>query len=166
MLTPTAMAAPHSPKAEMRASMRAVRAGCDPAWGARLAGHVLDRCAPAPGTVVAGFWPLPGEIDVRPLLLALLGRGHVVALPDTPARGHGLTFHRWRPGTRLLPARFGTLRPVPDPVTPDILLVPLLAFDHTGHRLGYGAGYYDRTLAELAGSRAIGCAFAAQEVAR
>jgi len=162
---PTAMAAPHLSKPELRAAMRQIRAGCDPAWGVRLAGHVLNRCPPSPGQVVAGFWPLPGEIDIRPLLLALAGRGHAVALPDMPARGQRLTFHRWRQGGRMIPERFGTLRPEPDPVTPDVLLVPLLAFDRRGRRLGYGAGYYDLTLAELAGSRAIGCAFAAQEVA-
>src|SRR4051794_15854855 len=138
---------------------------CAPAGGARLAGPVLTRCPPLPGQVVSGFWPLPGEIDIRPLLLVLAGRGHVVALPDLPERGQRLTFHRWRPGGRLIPERFGTFRPEPDPVTPDLLLVPLLAFDRTGHRLGYGAGYYDRTLEELEGSRAIGCAFAVQEVA-
>lgn len=165
MQTPTAMAAPHSSKSELRAAMTRVRARCDPVWGSRLAGHVLNRLAPRPGEVVSGFWPLAGEIDVRPLLLALLGRGHVVALPETPARGQPLTFHRWRPGEDMILERFGTLRPGNDPVVPDLLLVPLLAFDRTLHRLGYGAAFYDRTLAGLPGSRTIGCAFAAQQVA-
>lgn len=152
-------------KAALRSQMRARRRGCDPAWGMRLAGHVLSCCPPPAGAVVAGFWPLADEIDVRPLLLALLGRGHCVVLPETPKPGQALIFHRWRPGRALLPGRFGTLRPEPDPVIPDLLLVPLLAFDRSGHRLGYGAGYYDRTLEALAGRRAIGCAFAVQEVA-
>ena len=148
----------------MRTAALAARAGGDPVWGDRLAGHVLNHCPPPPGAVVAGFWPLAGEIDIRPLLLALAGRGHVIALPETPPRGQELRFRRWRPGDPLLPERFGTLRPDGPVIVPDVLLVPLLAFDRAGRRLGYGGGYYDRTLAALPGRRTIGCAFAAQEV--
>ena len=137
----------------------------DPAWGALLAAHVLERCPPAPGQTVAGFWPMPGEIDIRPLLLELHRRGNPVALPVTPPRGQPLAFHRWRPGDSMAAGRFGTMRPIGDPMTPGMLLVPLLAFDASGRRLGYGAGYYDRTLALLPGRRTIGCAFAAQQVA-
>jgi 5-formyltetrahydrofolate cyclo-ligase len=126
---------------------------------------VLDVCPPAPGQVVAGFWPIGGEIDIRPLLLGLAGRGHVIALPDMPRRGERLTFHRWRQGDRLIPERFGTFRPQDDPVVPDYLLVPLLGFDRAGWRIGYGGGFYDRTLEALPGRRTVGCAFAAQEVA-
>ena len=118
-----------------------------------------------PGAVVAGFWPLAGEIDIRPLLLALHQRRHLLALPFTPPRGQPLTFHRWLPGEALVPGRFGTAHPVSAAVTPDVLLVPLLAFDERGNRLGYGGGYYDRTLAALPGTLTIGCAFAAQHVA-
>jgi len=164
MQTPTAMAAPHFPKSALRETILRARAGCDPAWGMRLAGHVLNRCPPLPGQIVSGFWPIGDEIDIRPLLLALAGRGHVLALPATPRRGDPLTFHRWRPGERLIPERFGTFRPEADPVVPDLLLVPLLAFDRAGWRLGYGGGFYDRTLAGLPGRRTIGCAFAAQQI--
>jgi len=164
------MAAPHTDlslddlKAAARTQALAARAGCDPAVGAALAAHVLRDAPPPPGAVVAGFWPLDGEIDIRPLLHALAERGHAVVLPVTPRRGGPLTFRRWRPGDGMASGRFGTAIPVGEPMTPDFLLVPLLAFDRRGRRLGYGAGFYDRTLAGLPGARTLGCAFAAQEV--
>jgi 5-formyltetrahydrofolate cyclo-ligase len=126
--------------------------------------HVLAAGLIPRGAVVAGFWPLPGEIDVRPLLDALAA-DHVLALPRTPPRGQALRFHSWHPGDRLRAERFGTMTADGAEVMPTVLLVPLLAFDRQGHRLGYGGGYYDRTLAGLPDALTIGCAFAAQEVA-
>jgi 5-formyltetrahydrofolate cyclo-ligase len=126
---------------------------------------VLADCPPPPGAVVAGFWPMGTEIDIRPLLQALEARGHALALPVTPKRGQPLGFRRWRFGEALAHGPMGTRQPAAgEAVTPDWLLVPLLAFDRAGRRLGYGGGYYDRTLAGLPGALAIGCAFAAQEV--
>ncbi len=151
-------------KQQQRAAAIAARAGQDPAVGLHLAGHLLAGWRFRPGSVIAGFWPLAGEIDIRPLLLALAGRGHPIVLPVTPARGNPLSFQRWRPGDVLVRERFGTVRPTGEPMTPDLLLVPLLAFDGKGRRLGYGGGFYDRTLAGLPGRIAIGCAFAAQRV--
>lgn len=152
-------------KRAARAIARAQRRTLDPiACGHALTNHVLRDVALPPGAAVAGFWPLHDEIDIRPLLHALQARGHPVALPATPARGQPLTFHRWRPGEALIQERFGTMRPTGDVLVPDLLLIPLLAFDAAGGRLGYGGGFYDRTLARLPGRPRIGCAFAAQQV--
>ena len=164
------MAAPHlisTLKAAARRAALAARAGQDPALGARLARHLLDAFPPPLGAVVSGFWPLDGEIDLRPLLHALAGRGHPVALPVTPPRGRPLRFARWRPGDPLVPGRFGTLHPLGEDLAPDVLLVPLLAFDARGNRLGYGGGYYDRTLAAWPGSEppvTVGIAYEACRV--
>ncbi len=161
------MAAPHLShlKKEARQVAYAARESANPALGVRLAGHALWHCPPRSGAAVAGFWPLPGEIDLRPLLLALAGRGHLILLPETPPRGERLRFRRWRPGDALVPGRWGTSHPEGAEAEPDFVLVPLLAWDGVGRRLGYGGGYYDRTLAALPGRFRLGCAFACQRVA-
>jgi 5-formyltetrahydrofolate cyclo-ligase len=122
------------------------------------------------GTVVSAYWPLGDEIDPRPLMLALHSLGHRLVLPAIRAAGEPLDFRAWQPGEPLVPAGFGTQEPaatVPS-VAPSVLLVPLLAFDAAGYRLGYGGGFYDRSLALLhaAGDTlAVGLAYADQQVA-
>ncbi len=101
------------------------------------------------GAVVAAFFPLHHELDPLPLVEALRERGVITALPVVVAPGRPLAFHRWAPGDALVVRRFGVSEPVSThEVEPDWILVPLLAWDLGGNRLGYGGGYYDRTLAQ------------------
>lgn len=137
-----------------------------PDFATRIAG--ADLPAPA-GTVVAGYWPMTGEADPRGLMAALHARGARLSLPCVPGRDMALVFRDWSFGEALVPGAFGTHEPGPaaPPLVPDVLLVPLLAFDAAGYRLGYGGGYYDRTLADLRKTHpvvAIGVAFGGQEV--
>ncbi len=152
-------------KAEARGLALARRAAADPSAGALLCEVVLHEAPPPDGAVIAGYWPMGTEIDIRPLLQALCVRGHALALPVTPRRGQALRFRRWNWGEALEAGPFGTHQPgAGEFVTPDFLLVPLLAFDRAGRRLGYGGGYYDRTLAALPRTVALGVAYAMQEV--
>jgi len=123
----------------------------------------------APGTIVSGFMPLKSEINPLPLLQELAEAGARLALPAVAGRGRPLIMRAWKFGAPLDRGQWGIREPKPDApeVEPDILLVPLLAFDREGFRLGYGAGYYDMTIHRLRALRpvtAIGIAFAAQEV--
>jgi 5-formyltetrahydrofolate cyclo-ligase len=151
-------------KRAVRQRMLAAREAWDPSCGVALAEHALRQMPPPAGAVVSGFWPMGQEIDIRPLLVALHERGHRIVLPETPKRGNPLIFRLWCPDAVMVPERFGTARPDGPLLAPDFLLVPLLAFDRRGYRVGYGAGYYDRTLAALPGRTRLGVAYAAQEL--
>ena len=122
------------------------------------------------GCVIGGYWPLPGELDIRPLLKACHAQGHELALPCTPRKGYPLIFRAWTPDDSLKAGPYGTREPFPEKkeILPNLVLVPLLAFTQHGERLGYGGGFYDRTLAALkehAEVFACGIAYAAQEAA-
>jgi 5-formyltetrahydrofolate cyclo-ligase len=152
-------------KRTARAAARAVLERCDPAAGRAVGAQIMANLPlPAPA-VVAGFYPIGRELDLTPLLHQLRQAGYRVALPYTPPLGAPLNFHRWHEEDDLVPERFGTMRSNGPEVDPAILLVPLLAFDRRGHRLGYGGGYYDRTIAARPGVCTIGCAYAALELA-
>ncbi|HSA82444.1 MAG TPA: 5-formyltetrahydrofolate cyclo-ligase [Geminicoccaceae bacterium] len=158
-------------KAELRALLLARRrAAPGPAAAVAVADRLLHEIDVPQGAVVSGYWPLAGELDPRPCLHRLAARGHPLALPRMQGQGQPLAFHPWRRDDPLTLGRFGVMQPDPTQplVTPDVLLVPLLGFDRRGHRLGYGKGYYDRTLRALreggATPLAIGLAFALQEV--
>ena len=139
-----------------RAAARARLAQCDPAVGEAVGKQILAHLAlPHPRTI-AGFCPLGRELDLTALLRRLRDGGHTVALPRTPPLGSPLAFHRWADGDELLPERFGTLTASGPEVQPDLLLVPLLAFDRRGHRLGYGGAPYARTIAARPGGGTAG----------
>lgn len=119
--------------------------------------------------IVSGFWPIKDEIDIRPLMIELFNEGCQMALPVVQGRGQPLLFRAWRPGDPLEAGVFGTLQPQArrEAVEPDALLVPLLACDGEGWRLGYGAGFYDMTLVSLRSRKhvtAVGVGFDAQFV--
>jgi 5-formyltetrahydrofolate cyclo-ligase len=120
-------------------------------------------------TIVAGYSPIRSEIDPVPLMRKLAAQGAQLALPVIVARDAPLIFRVWSPGAELVRGSFGILEPSAEAagVIPDTLLVPLAAFDRSGHRIGYGAGHYDRTFAQLRDLKAItavGVAFAVQEI--
>jgi len=130
--------------------------------------HFLADIQLSPAAIVAGYFPIRSEADVGPLLDKLSQLGHTCALPKVVGAEKPLTFHQWEPGSPTASGPFGTRVPMSDApeVVPDIVLVPLLAFDLVGTRLGYGGGFYDRTLCRLrkrGSCLAVGIAFSAQE---
>lgn len=133
----------------------------------RFADSLIHRFAPK---IVAGYWPVRAEINPLPLLLALEKKGIKLCLPITGAAGEPLSFNYWKFGTALDIGRFGIKQPFQDAeqLIPDLICLPLLAFDSKCQRLGYGGGYYDRTLAGLRiqGHKiaAVGLAYAGQQI--
>ncbi len=150
---------PRDAKSALRALVRGARRGD----GTVLVDALLALPVP-PDLVLAGIWPLPGEPSLVPAWNALHGRGHRIVLPETTPPGTALVFRSWTPDAVLRPGRFGTLHPDGPVLPPDIMFMPLLAWDRCLNRLGYGGGYYDRTLAALPLAVAVGIGFASQEV--
>jgi 5-formyltetrahydrofolate cyclo-ligase len=131
----------------------------------RFCGVLADRMS---GAAVSLFWPIGDEIDVTNIFAALAGQDVRTALPVMAGRDEPLTFRAWTPGDPLVDAAFGVREPEPTApiIDPDIVAVPLLAFDATGNRLGYGGGYYDRTLCTIRAQRdvlAVGICYDEQE---
>ncbi len=121
--------------------------------------------------VVSAYWPMKTELDLRPLMLSLFNRGLTVCLPVVSEKNAPLLFRRWERDAELVEGPYGTEQPDEkyETVTPTVLLLPLLAFDRTGGRLGYGGGYYDRTVRLLRQTGTpviVGAAFSDQEIER
>jgi len=162
-----------SRKADIRREAVAHRDALPAAERAAAAATIAARPLPvavAPGAIVSGFSPLKSEINPVPLMRAFAAAGAGLALPVVAGRGKPLTMRAWDFGAPLVSGVWGIREPPPaaPEVFPDILVVPLLAFDRRGRRIGYGAGYYDMTIARLRGMKAvtaIGIAYAAQEIA-
>jgi 5-formyltetrahydrofolate cyclo-ligase len=161
-------------KAKLRASAQPLRDALPVDARKAAAEAITSRKFPlaiamTPGVIVSGFMPLKSEINPLPLLQKLAEAGARLALPAIAGRGKPLIMRAWEFGAPLDRGQWGIREPKPEAseVEPDILLVPLLAFDRAGYRLGYGAGYYDMTIHRLRALRpviAVGIAFAAQEV--
>ncbi|HEY2035004.1 MAG TPA: 5-formyltetrahydrofolate cyclo-ligase [Rhizomicrobium sp.] len=158
-------------KIEFRTELRARRAKlahAHPEFAHEVAEHVAALKIPD-ASVVGGYIAIGDEADPHILLKKLILQNCTLAFPRVDVRDEPLVFHRWMPGQNLQRGTYGIPEPSKDwPLAyPKILLVPLLAFDRNGHRLGYGGGYYDRTLDFLRANstvRAIGVAYAEQEV--
>jgi 5-formyltetrahydrofolate cyclo-ligase len=159
-------------KADLRSAVLAKRDALSDKQRAAAAKALASRGLPiqlAQGAVVAGYSPIRNEIDPFPLMRTLAAQGARLALPAVMARGKSLAFRAWSVDDRLTQGPLGILEPSPAAaeVIPDIVLLPLAAFDRAGHRVGYGAGHYDFTLAHLRKLKpvaAIGLAFALQEI--
>jgi 5-formyltetrahydrofolate cyclo-ligase len=159
-------------KAELRKSALATRDALPADMRAAAAQTIAARPLPVPvnpGVIVSGFSPLKSEINPVPLMRRFADAGAALALPVVKGRGHPLIVRAWSFGAPLNTGQWGIREPPPEApeVFPDLLIVPLLAFDRRGFRIGYGAGYYDMTITRLRGMKpvvAMGIAFAAQEV--
>ena len=160
-------------KKVLRESAKQVRSDAYRMHGTRaveaITAQGLDFAAPFPGHVLSGFSAIGEEIDPLPLMLRMREQGFALALPAMKGKAKPLGFHAWQPGDEMAEKMWGIREPLPTaPVAaPDVGLVALLAFDARGYRLGYGGGFFDRTLAAARAHRpiiAIGLAYDEQEV--
>jgi len=142
-------------RTRLRAELVARRLAADPEyrskWNAAIDAHLERLLTDVAGKIVAFCWPYQAEYDARSLILRLLARGARAALPVVVAPRQPMIFREWTPLTQMRPAVYDIPVPVDSPqVTPDIVLLAVAGFDDAGYRLGYGGGFFDRTLAAIA----------------
>jgi 5-formyltetrahydrofolate cyclo-ligase len=159
-------------KRQLRAAALARRDALDPQWRIEMSLAIAETAGSLelpPDAVVSGFWPMRSEVDIRPAMFALREKGARLCIPAIMDKTT-IVFRELVRGAEMVPMGFGTFGPGPDAdeLEPDLMLVPLAAFDDRGHRIGYGAGYYDRAIARLQAKgrarRLIGIAFECQRV--
>jgi 5-formyltetrahydrofolate cyclo-ligase len=161
-----------NPKSALRDAALALRDALPAAERQAAAEAIAARGLPVeitPGAIVSGFMPMKSEINPLPLLRKFGAAGAQLALPCIAGRGKPLIMRAWKIGDEFKAGQWGIREPLPDApeVQPDVLIVPLACFDRSGHRIGFGAGYYDMTIHALRAKKkitAIGIAFAAQEI--
>lgn len=165
---------PRELKKALREEALARRDALDPQWRIEASLRMADDAdvlRVEPGMVVSGFWPMRSEVDVRPLMFALRDRGARLCLPAILDK-ETIVFRELIRGAEMVDMGFGTYGPGPEAaeLDPDLMLIPLAAFDDRGHRIGYGAGYYDRAIDRMKARghdpRLVAIAFGCQEVDR
>jgi len=158
-------------KAKLRHESLARRDVLPPDERAKAAETIAARdlpLAPRPGLIVSGFMPIRSEINPLPLMRRYAEAGAQLVLPAIDGRGKPLRLRAWKIGDMLVTGQWNIREPAPaaPELVPDLMLVPLAVFDRRGHRIGYGAGYYDMTIAKARAQKpvlAVGVAFAVQE---
>lgn len=156
-------------RAEVRPRRRIAHTAYKDSAADKLKENFIENGKITKKDIIAGYWPRGSEIDVKPLLTYLARHGYRVCLPCVVAADEPLIFRPWSPDNKLREGLFGVMEPLETqkPIVPNILMVPLLAFDRAGYRLGYGGGYYDRTIVTVKKEKKIktvGIAYATQEV--
>ncbi len=159
-------------RTRLRAARQALSVDQRAAAGEAIADHLRDllntRFNGARDQILSAYWPIKGEPDLRPLMHDLHGAGVTIALPIVETKSAPLVFRRWTPETKMVRGDWNIPVPPPDAdaLTPDIALAPLMGWDNAGYRLGYGGGYFDRTLAALSPRpKTIGIGFQAAKLA-